>query len=187
MKTTYWFWKNILSKKQCLKINSFIEKNCDTAEHPSSAATGINNKKLKYCDVKLIYWKKVKHLLGDILDNCYSINQQQYGFNLWPMYNVNFINYNIYTPKNQGSYDWHIDALDHEKNADIKFTILINTSTKKYTGGELEQYSHGIHEVKELTPGAVVMMPSYVNHRVKPVINGERKTLAIFLHGPKFI
>ena len=137
MKTTYWFWKNILSKKQCLKINSFIEKNCDTAEHHSSAATGINNKKLKYCDVKLIYWKKVKHLLEDILDNCYSINQQQYGFNLWPMYNVNFINYNIYTPKNQGSYDWHIDALDHEKNADIKFTILINTSTKKYTGGEL--------------------------------------------------
>ena len=58
---------------------------------------------------------------------------------------------------------------------------------EKYSGGELEQYSHGAHEIKELTPGSVIMMPSYVYHRVKPMISGQRKTLAIFIQGSKFI
>lgn len=187
MKTSYWFWNNIFSKKQCLEINNFIEKNYDTTEKFSSAATDINDNKIKYCDVKLIYWKKVKHFLEDVLEDCYLTNQEEYGFNIWRMYNSNYINYNTYTSENKSNYGWHIDNLDHKKNADIKFTVLINTSTEKYNGGELEQYSHGVHEVKELTPGSVVMMPSYVYHRVKPMISGERKTLALFLMGSKFV
>lgn len=187
MKTSYWFWNNIFSKNKCLEINNFIEKNYDTTEKLSSAATDINDNKIKYCDVKLIYWKKVKHFLEDVLEDCYLVNQEQYGFNVWQMYNSNYINYNIYTSKNKSNYDWHIDSIDHAQNADIKFTILINTSTEKYSGGELEQYVNGVHEVKELTPGSVVMMPSYVYHRVKPIISGERKTLALFLLGSKFV
>ena len=187
MKTSYWYWKNVFSKDQLLELNKFIEDNFDAYEHPDGPAKGKNNRKIKYCDVKLIYYVKVKKFLDDLLNECYSVNQSEYGFNIWPIYNNRYINYNIYTSKNKGNYGWHLDSLSHDKCSDIKFTVLINTSTKKYEGGDLEHYAHDIHRVEEFTPGSVIMMPSYVLHRVKPVIKGERKTIAIFLHGPKFI
>ena len=42
-------------------------------------------------------------------------------------------------------------------------------------------------EVVELnTPGNVIMFKSFINHKVSPVISGERRTLALFLSGPNF-
>ena len=63
---------------------------------------------------------------------------------IFGQYIIRYINYNIYTSKNKGNFDWHLDSLSHDKCSDIKFTVLINTSTKKYEGGDLEHYAHDI-------------------------------------------
>ena len=102
------------------------------------------------------------------------------------MLDSDFVNLNTYTKGNK--YDWHKDSEPESGITDTKFTILINLSTKKYEGGNLEQYSYGPQEVTPLNdPGTVVMFPSYVYHRVTPITKGERRSLAIFIRGPKFV
>jgi PKHD-type hydroxylase len=58
---------------------------------------------------------------------------------------------------------------------------------EQYEGGQFQLFNTNEYEVKELNiPGNVVMFKSYINHRVLPVTKGQRRTLAIFLKGPKF-
>ena len=71
---------------------------------------------------------------------------------------------------------------------DIKFTVLINVSEEKYSGGKFKLMHGGKPEhVKELDePGNMIMFRSYTLHKVEPVTKGERKTLTLFLTGPNF-
>ena len=65
--------------------------------------------------------------------------------------------------------------------------VLINLSDKKYNGGDFlyfQQQEHNIVEFKN--PGAVLMFKSYLNHKVTPVTSGTRKTLTIFINGPRY-
>ena len=42
--------------------------------------------------------------------------------------------------------------------------------------------------IKELDkPGGMVVFKSHISHRVLPVLTGQRRTLSIFLMGPKFV
>ena len=70
---------------------------------------------------------------------------------------------------------------------DIKLTILINLSTKKYEGGSFFIFKGKEKNIKELDePGNILMLKSYLLHKVTPVTKGERRTLTIFLKGPSF-
>jgi predicted 2-oxoglutarate/Fe(II)-dependent dioxygenase YbiX len=70
---------------------------------------------------------------------------------------------------------------------DIKLTVLINLSLKSYEGGKFCLWRGNETEVKELnTPGNAIMFKSNINHKVYPIIKGERRTLAIFIKGPRF-
>ena len=84
-------------------------------------------------------------------------------------------------------YNWHIDATRTDEE-DVKFTILINLSEKKYKGGELQYWvNEKPHTIKELShSGDIVMFRSFFLHKVTPIISGERITLSLFLTGPKF-
>jgi len=35
-------------------------------------------------------------------------------------------------------------------------------------------------------PGDMLMFKSYINHKVSPILSGERRTLTLFFHGPRF-
>jgi PKHD-type hydroxylase len=180
MKDNYWYWSKLLDKNKIEELCNFIEKNFDDYEGNHF------DKDLKFVStVKVILWHKVKHLLNDITTKCFATNRDNYGFNIWPILDSDYVNYNTYKKGNK--YDWHKDS-DTSLTQDTKFTILINLSTEKYKGGNLEHYSYGAYEIKELNdPGSVIMFPSYVYHRVTPITQGKRKTLAIFIRGPKFI
>ena len=67
---------------------------------------------------------------------------------------------------------------------DFKLTILLNISVKPYEGGDLEIFHHEIIKVENFKPGTLVMFPSLYNHRVTPIINGERRSLTLFMKGP---
>jgi len=181
MKDNYWYWSKLLDKNKIKEIGDFIDNNFCEYEGDHF------DKNLKFLNrVKVIRWIKVKHLLDDIVTKCFATNVDQYGYNVYPVLDSDFVNLNTYTKGNK--YDWHKDSEPESGITDTKFTILINLSTKKYEGGNLEYYSYGAQEVTPLNdPGTVVMFPSYVYHRVTPITKGERRSLAIFIRGPKFI
>ena len=86
-----------------------------------------------------------------------------------------------------GQYGWHIDG-DPSKTSDCKLTAILNISDHEYTGGNFELFLNGPTHIKELDkPGGMVIFKSHISHRVLPVLTGQRRTLSIFLMGPKFV
>jgi len=104
-------------------------------------------------------------------------------------------------------YDWHCDSWDkpydkpntpeHGKIRKLSMTCQL-TDGSEYKGGELEfdfrnydphmrdELKHLV-KVKEILPkGSIVVFPSYVWHRVKPVTSGTRYSLVVWSVGDPF-
>ena len=106
-------------------------------------------------------------------------------------------------------YDWHTDPWekpyqrknpndpDNGKVRKLSMTCQL-TDGSEYTGGELEfdfrnydpnmrDESKHIRQVKEILPkGSIVVFPSHLWHRVKPVTRGTRYSLVLWHLGDPF-
>ena len=183
MRPAYWYWNKVFSLKEIKEINKIINKNKRKAveDHAASDST-------KTSTVEQIDYKIVKNYLQDILSKAHSAKQYNFGYSLYYPLDVDILNYNIYNSKTNGQYDWHVDTSNNYIN-DIKLTLLINLSDKDYTGGEFFIKQNALDlEIQEFNkPGDVLMFKSHILHKVAPLLSGERKTLAYFLTGPRFI
>ena len=86
-------------------------------------------------------------------------------------------------------YDWHVDDTPvMNKNAmsrKLSMTFLLNDN---FTGGEFEIYQHSTNKnfTYKLNAGEVCIFPSWVVHRVKPVLSGTRYSLVAWMNGNQF-
>tara|TARA_R100001463_G_scaffold124429_1_gene181378 strand:- start:63 stop:629 length:567 start_codon:yes stop_codon:yes gene_type:complete len=183
----YWVWNNFFNKAQIKKFNLKIKKNVIKKEESKLAATGPGNKILKKVDTHIVGLCSVIEFVKPVLEEVRYSNDKNFQHDIH--YNPELYDpghYNIYSSKNNSEYKWHIDA-STDIRYDMKFTVLINLSEKKYTGGDFQIFNQGIYNVEDIkNPGSVLMFKSYLNHCVTPVLSGERKTFTIFLHGPKW-
>ena len=100
-------------------------------------------------------------------------------------------------------YDWHCDSWDKPyveegptKGKIRKLSVTVTlTDPKEYKGGELEfdfrsqepDKKPNLRTCTEILPkGSLVVFPSFVWHRVKPVTKGERNSLVIWNLGYPF-
>ena len=71
---------------------------------------------------------------------------------------------------------------------DCKLTLLINLSDEPYEGGQFQ--IHTENEPRTIDSynksGSAIIFKSHILHRVLPVTSGIRKSLALFLTGPRF-
>jgi hypothetical protein len=182
----YWFWKKLFDLKKIKEINKFIVDNYDSIEPSELAATNKDGSTKKFLTTKHISWLKIKHIFSFIEENVHHMNKFHFGYDVHKLFDGDKCNYNIYSSIKKNKYDWHIDC---SKNMlmDMKFTILVNLSEKKYTGGDFLLFNNVEYVVKEFNePGDVLMFKSHLNHKVTPVLTGERITLALFIYGPRF-
>ena len=86
-----------------------------------------------------------------------------------------------------GFYDWHIDNdinCAHEPPVrKISMTCLLSPESE-FEGGDLELMSEG--KVAKLKQGHAIFFASFLRHRVKPVIKGNRKSLVMWFGGTPF-
>lgn len=186
-KLEYWQWKNYLNSSALKQLNKFINKSILKDEPIDCAATENGNTK-KFLKTKLIPWINIKDYLPYFWDKIKNVNLNSFGYDIIEPSVFDSVHYNIYSSKSKDRYDWHVDSASIEDPlVDIKFTVLINISDKKYTGGQFKMFNTNEFEAAELnTPGNMIMFKSYINHRVEKVLTGERKTLALFIKGPAF-
>ena len=124
-----------------------------------------------------------------------ALNNQYYNFNL---NGYESFQYTVYNGDEEGSYYWHMDMiLDHEvfngmeKNDTRKLTmiLLLSDPGTDFTGGEL-QLNLGCQEraiTVDMPKGRIIAFPSWMLHQVKPVLSGVRKSIVVWVEGPKFI
>ena len=109
-------------------------------------------------------------------------------------YNLNGYSYFQYTTYDKnGRYDWHTDMGygNNKRDNDIQprklsLSLLLNDD---FEGGEFQINSGKESEAAtvQLKKGQIVLFPSFMIHRVKPIIQGTRKSLVVWTLGPKFV
>jgi len=182
-KIDYWFFENYLTKNEIIKLNKSIEKNFDRKQPDYLAANNV----VKTSNVVQIEYHRIKDKLNLLMAKVYSVGLLEFGYNLAPITDLDYLNLNVYSSKNQAEYKSHYDSSNSDMY-DIKLTCLINVSLKKYEGGKLEYLNLRWEEMKQLEkPGSVVIFKSHFHHKVTPVTSGERRTLTHFMVGPRFV
>ena len=193
-KNTYWIFKKALTPQVCQTIKEF-----SLNKRKEFAVTGnLNRKKLTKENKKQILnirnsnvvWLNEKWLYN-ILQPYITAANQQAGWNFhWN--NSESVQFTIYK-KNQ-FYDWHTDwGVDHF-NRKISMTVQLS-KPEDYEGGDLEfDPRDGSNPKADTTftspdfkeQGTLVVFPSFIYHRVKPVTKGTRYSLVMWSTGEPF-
>lgn len=86
-----------------------------------------------------------------------------------------------------GHYDYHMDTENpNAKNEQRKLTaVMFLSDPNEYEGGEFE-FKHLKFEQPKFPKGSIIVFPSFLEHKVNPVLSGERITAVCWAHGPAF-
>lgn len=113
-----------------------------------------------------------------------QLNGQFFDLDIWGF--VEHFQYTIYDGKND-HYTWHLDRGPGNSISPRKLSLVIQLSDpSEYEGGELEIFDAPEPTQVIKQKGLVVAFPSFILHRVTPVTKGIRKTLVVWLTGPRF-
>ena len=199
----YWYFKSAIPPKICDDIieygKSQQEQIALTGEHDPEKDSEQNIKDISKKRKSNIVWMDDPWIYKEIQPyvNTANINA---GWNFqWDRSeSCQFTKYKL----NQ-FYDWHCDSWvkpydkpespDHGKIRKLSVTVSLSDDTD-YEGGDFEfdfrnndKGSNQPRLCKEIRPkGSVVVFPSFVWHRVKPVTSGTRYSLVIWSLGWPF-
>ena len=185
-KYLYYTWPDFFNKEEVEQICEFIENNYIGNEDPRNAAHNRDGSYKQISSVKLIDYETVEPLISRLVKQAFQVANLDFGYTTFGPHPGEHLLYNTYQSKDKDHYDWHID----ESNSpiyDVKLTLLVNLSTEPYEGGEFQTYIHTEESHPDFDkPGSAIMFKSHFNHRVLPITSGTRKSLSIFINGPKF-
>ena len=92
-----------------------------------------------------------------------------------------------YGAEREGHFDWHSDIGDGLIARQRKLTMVAQLSDPgDYEGGALEVWPSNAVIIAPRDRGTLTFFPSYLLHRVTPVVAGERFSLTQWAHGPAF-
>ena len=183
----------ILTPEQCNELIRIGKK------EPSSSATIIGNisqeerdKKYRKTKISWIPFNKAQNTYKTIENWLERINVNYFDFDSPQLFEPG-----QYTEYLEGGfYDWHIDTFlktsDMPPVRKISMTILLN-DPKEFEGGELEIFN-GFNLFNDtnkeggfkLKQGQAIFFASFLLHRVKPIIKGNRKSLVMWFSGKPF-
>ena len=174
----------IFSPQQCQMI---IDKGMSLKKE--TAAVGINkpgggiDPEKRITTISWIPFKDMPEMYKDIQATMLKANGNHFGFDGMKLTEVaQFTHY-----LTGGFYDWHMDNDVMGKHQPpvrkISMTLLLSDPAT-FEGGELEFMSKG--KTAKLKQGQAIFFASWLQHRVKPVTQGERKSLVMWFGGPPF-
>ena len=129
----------------------------------------------KHDNFRFIYKKIVNH--------CKQLNEKIFSLNLNDYENIQ---YTEYTDKDWGTYNWHIDTMKIKDNSYRKLSVVVFLDNETdFTGGNFLIDIGGSIVNIEQKRGNMVVFNSYMSHCVTPIVYGKRKSLVLWLSGPK--
>ena len=201
----YWYFKSALRSRFCDKlIKHSLSKKDETATTDEFKNKKLTKKRIKDLHKKRnsnVVWVNEPWIYKEIHPYVYEANKNAgWNFEFDRSETCQFTKY-----KKGQFYNWHFDMFDEPYNLPNnpnmhgkirKISVICQlTDPSKYKGGELEfdfRRNSPIKESKteictEIQPkGSIVVFPSYVWHRVKPVTSGTRYSLVMWNLGRPF-
>ena len=203
----YWYFKSVIPPRICddivnyglkhkddMAITGGLGRDRDLQKQPLNKKELKNLKKKRYSN---IVWMNDRWIYKEIQPYVNQANQNA-GWN----FNWDYSESCQFTKYKPGQYyDWHCDSWEgvYEKEGPTKgkirkLSVTVSLSDEQdYSGGELEFQFRNVdnpkvkHACKEILPkGSLVVFPSFVWHRVKPVTKGVRYSLVVWNLGYPF-
>ena len=163
-----------------LIVDRCNELNKKVAEIGDTRALRVD-KKIRIADIAFL--DRYEH--ADLYDLIYNV---AFGFELNELQTIQFTEYN---GNKKAKYDWHTDLDWFDKGmSQRKLSVVVQLSDPKdYKGGEFEIANADYDKqtksnIKE--KGSIIVFPSFLEHRVKPVTEGKRLSLIGWIKGSKF-
>ncbi len=202
----YWYFQSAIPSRICDDIVRYGKQ----LQDQMAVTGGFGNQKLNQKQVKDlkkkrnsdIVWMNDRWIYNEVQPYIHQANANA-GWN----FQWDFSESCQFTKYTKGQfYDWHCDGWDQPymregndpSNGKIrKLSVTVTLSDPKdYKGGELEfdlrnedpdKTKKNIHTCTQILPkGSLVVFPSWVWHRVKPVTKGVRHSLVIWNLGWPF-
>ena len=179
-----WFWNSKIRSFVPLNILKCLDEEIENAIIQNRVIKGgfghVND--INYDDqvrnTDIIMFDALHWFCG-IMFNIGLASNSQAGWN-FGVHSPEVLQIGIY--KENQHYKWHSDTSILTLNPNIRkiSVICMLSDPTEYTGGVLEL--EGIGEMK-MNKGDVIAFPSFVQHRVTPVISGIRKTATLWILG----
>ena len=170
-----------------------IEKDKDGNE----TVTQLPNENIRVSNVKFYNFEPLNENTNWIFQRINyvieAINNQYYNFNL---NGYESFQYTEYESHENGKYDFHMDTImganiprDMIEMRKLSVTMCVNEPGEEYEGGEFQINSSSENKLETIPTkkGRMILFPSFMLHRVAPVTKGKRKSVVVWVTGPKFI
>lgn len=188
----YVLWDNCFSEQELSEIQK-LENSFDFSEAETFNGSILEkNQRIRKSKINFFSRNNENNWVFDRFNTIIkSINDEFYGFEL---NGYNQIQYTIYNSEDEGTYGWHMDTLlgkninQTEETRKLTLVMLLSDPRADFVGGEFQMNLSNEENAETifLTKGKLIAFPSWMIHRVKPVIRGIRKSLVIWVEGPKF-
>ena len=175
----------IFSPKQCkMVINKGMSLKSEEAKVGMGKRPGGGyDPDKRITTISWIPFKEMPEMYRDIEKTMLQANNNHFGFDGMRLTEpAQFTHY-----PTGGFYQWHMDNDVVGKHQPpirkISMTLLLSPENE-FEGGELEFMSKG--KTAKLKQGQAIFFASWLQHRVKPGVQGERDSLVMWFGGPSF-
>ena len=175
----------IFTPQQCqLVINKGINLKKEEAKvGMGQRPDGGYDPKKRITTISWIPFKEMPEMYRDIEKTMLQVNNNHFGFQGMRLTEPGQFTHYL----TGGFYEWHMDndvtGIKQPPVRKISMTLLLSDPST-FEGGELEFMSEG--KTAKLKQGQAIFFASWLQHRVKPVTQGERKSLVMWFGGPSF-
>lgn len=184
----YVYWDRAFSENELKEIVFECEKALEPASTLGPTAN-YRSSNIRFIKPEATVFNR--NLFQRLNDTLTMINNSWYGFEL---NGFDGIQYTTYTAEQEGHYDWHMDIclgdqylpVNMWEPRKLSMSLLLNDD---FEGGEFQinlgNESDAVVALKN-EKGRIIAFPSFMIHRVLPVTKGIRKSMVVWVTGPKF-
>ena len=183
--TNYYWFEEGFTPEELLKIETQVaELPFQVAVTEQGGQDKGENLDSRSSSIKWIpFSEDTKWIYDKIGTMAYEANKEMYNFDL------NFmpeqIQYTEYYGTDKGHYDWHMDIGSQGFMPFRKLSVTVQLSgPDEYEAGDLQFWTGGQYPMSgPRGKGNVVIFPSFLLHRVTPVVKGTSKSFVLWLGG----
>jgi PKHD-type hydroxylase len=184
---------DVFSDQELNAMNDYFSKRDVSAATIVGAGSPLNDN-VRRSKVNFFYKDQITYPIFDKLNNVIEeMNDRFYNFDL---NGYDSLQYTEYHGTENGMYNFHMDTIfatddDNYTNFEVRklsVVMCLNRPNIDFEGGQF-QFNFGCEDnvvEVDMKPGRIIFFPSFLIHRVTPVTKGVRKSLVVWVTGPKF-
>lgn len=175
--------ENVFTKEECEKIirigkaKEQQKAGVINSGYQSEVVEDVRKSKVSWLNEK----DNIDWVYQRLTNTVNILNEQFFGFDLYGFCeDLQFTEYNA----PDGQYKEHIDRVWNGPSRKLSLSVQL-TNPLEYKGGNLELNIGRIESPKK-DQGTIIVFPSFVLHKVKPVTKGTRHSLVAWIAGKNF-